>query len=85
MLEEHLALNKNINKMPTVDSELIKNLLNKDTDKLLKNTQAKEIIRKWVEKIEVHEDEIIVNFNFSDNSSLCMVARVGLEPTTSGL
>ncbi len=85
MIERQLSMNKNINKMPIIDSEFIKKILKQDTIKLSKNIQSKEIIKKWIKKIEVHEDEIIVDFNFSEHSSICLVARVRLELTTSGL
>lgn len=44
-----------------------------------------EIIKKWVEKIEVYDDEIIVNFKIEGYSSIHLVAGDRLELPTSGL
>ena len=84
LLNEKLAFHKNINRTPKIDSKTIKDLLKQDTVSLSKTTESKEIIKKWIKKIEVNDDHIIIDFYFGD-SSPCMVAKVGLEPTTSGL
>lgn len=76
LLEEKMSFSNHINKMPEIDSSLIKKLLKQDTDKLSKNLEAKEIIKKWVKKIEVFDDEIIVHFTIDGNSSLRLVAGV---------
>jgi len=68
LLEDKLNFNKNINKMPEISLEKIKELLKKDTNKLAKNTQSKEIIKKWIKKIEVLDNEIIVHFTLDGSS-----------------
>lgn len=85
LLEEKLHFSRNISDIPKIDSNMIKTLLKQDTVKLIKNEQAKEIVKKWVKKIEVYNNEIVVNFSFDDNSSICLVAGEGLEPSTFGL
>ena len=84
-LEEQLQFNSNINKTPEIKPDMVKYFLKKDTDKLVKNVQAKEILKKWIKKIEVYDDEIIVNFSIDGNSSIRLVAGVRLELTTFGL
>lgn len=49
-LEEQLRLSNNINKTPEINADMIKYFLKKDTDRLIKNVEAKEIIRKWIKK-----------------------------------
>lgn len=75
-LEEQLHFSNNINKTPEIKPDMIKYFLKKDTAKLIKNTQAKEIIKKWIKKIEVYDDEIIVNFTIDGASSIRLVAGV---------
>ena len=84
-LEEQLRFSNNISKTPEIDADMVKYFLQKDTDKLVKNVEAKEIIRKWIKKIEVYNDEIIVHFTLDGNSSVRLVAGVRLELTTFGL
>lgn len=85
VLEEQLHYAKSIDELPQIEPELIKKLLKQDTDKLAKNLEAKEIIKKWIKKIEVYENEIIVHFTIDGNSSIRLVAGVRLELTTFGL
>lgn len=76
MLEEQLRMNTNINKTPVFTADLVKNILKKDTDKLVKNVESKEIVKKWIKKIEVNDNEIIVHFLVGNHTSLPrMVAR----------
>ena len=84
-LEEQLHFSNNINKTPEIKPDMIKYFLKKDTAKLIKNTQAKEIIKKWIKKIEVYDDEIIVNFTIDGASSIRLVAGGRLELPTFGL
>lgn len=84
-LEEQLQFTNNINKTAEIKPDMIKYFLKKDIDKLVKNTKAKEILKKWIKKIEVYDDEIIVNFSIDGNSSIRLVAGVRLELTTFGL
>lgn len=81
LLEDKLLFNKSINHIK-VDATYIKELLRKDVLKLSKDVPAKEIIKKWVKKIEVHDNEIIINFSFGTNSVPCMVARGRFELST---
>lgn len=81
LLQEKLSFSKNINKHE-IKVEDIKNLLKSDIMNLTKNTHSKEIIKKWVKKIEVHNNELVVNFSLNADSAPCMVARVRFELTT---
>ena len=47
-----------------------------------KDVPSKEILKKWIKNIEVHDKELIVNFQFGPNSVPCVVARSGFEPPT---
>ena len=85
VLRDKLKFAENIDKLPQIDVKLIKDILKKDTDSLVVNTQSKEIVKKWVKKIEVFDNEIIVHFSIDGSSSSQLVAGVGLEPTTFGL
>ena len=85
VLEEQLQFSNNISKTPEIKPDMIKYFLKKDTDNLVKNIKAKEIVKKWVKKIEVYDDEIVVNFTIDGNSSIRLVAGVRLELTTFGL
>lgn len=84
-LEEQLQFSSNIDKTPEIKPDMIKYFLKKDTDKLIKNIEAKEILKKWIKKIEVYDDEIIVNFSIDGNSSIRLVAEDRLELSTFGL
>jgi len=84
-LEEQLQFTSNINKTPEIKPDMIKYLLKKDTNKLIKDAQSKEIIKKWIKKIEVYDNEIIVHFTLDGSSSIRLVAGVRLELTTFGL
>lgn len=75
-LEEQLQFSSNINKTPEINPDMIKYFLKKDTDKLVKNVESKEIIKKWIKKIEVFDDEIIVHFTLDGNSPIRLVAGV---------
>ena len=81
LFEDKLLFNKSINHIK-IDATYIKELLRKDVLKLSKDVPAKEIIKKWVKKIEVHDNEIIINFSFGTNSVPCMVARGRFELST---
>lgn len=65
----------------TIDYKKILNFKKNYTLYLTKS----EIIKKWVEKIEVYDDEIIVNFKIEGYSSIHLVAGDRLELPTSGL
>lgn len=82
ILEEQLQFSNNINKTPEIKPDMVKYFLKKDTSNLSKNMQGKEIIKKWIKKIEVQDNEIIIHFSIDGNSSSPMVARVRLELTT---
>lgn len=75
-LNSALISSKNVNKTPKFTTDIIKFILKKDANKLIKNEQSKEIVRKWINKIEVYNNEIIVNFVLDGNSSSCLVAGV---------
>lgn len=85
VIESQISVNKNINKMPEIKPEFIKKLLKDDVNLLSKNIKAKEILKKWIVKIKVYDNELIIYFSIDGNSSLCLVAGVRLELTTSGL
>lgn len=85
MLEENLSFVSNIGKVPEINAQMVKDILKEDTNKLVKNPQAKEIIKKWVKKIEVYDNEIIVHFTIDGVSSLRLVAGGRLELPTFGL
>jgi len=74
LLEGELAFSKNVNKTK-IDVDSIKNILKADVVELCKNNKSKEILKKWINSIEVHNNEIIVNFSFGTYSAPCMVAR----------
>ena len=81
LLEDKLLFNKSISHTK-IDADYIKNILNKDVVKLVKDVPSKEILKKWIKNIEVHDKELIVNFQFGPNSVPCVVARSGFEPPT---
>lgn len=84
-LEDKLKFSENIEKHEEIDSTLIKSVLKQDAKNLVANEESKNIIKKWIKKIEVHNNEIIVHFSIDDFSPSRLVAGVGLEPTTYGL
>lgn len=84
-LESKLKFSENIEKTQEIDATLIKNILKQDSKKLLINEETKNIIKKWIKKIEVYDNEIIVHFSIDDFSPSRMVAGVRLELTTFGL
>lgn len=64
---------------------MVKYFLKKDTDKLAKNIESKEIIKKWIKKIEVLDNEIIIHFTLDGNSPIRLVAGDGFRtPRPSG-
>lgn len=75
-LQKQLQIKSNITKTPEFTADLIKRILKQDIIKLSKNTEAKEILKKWIEKIEVYENDIIVHFIIGGNSHLQLVAGV---------
>lgn len=85
VLEERLTFSQNINKMPEIKPDFIKKLLEQDINKLSKNLESKEIIKKWIKKIEVYNNEAIVHFTIDGHSSIHLVAGDRLELPTSGL
>ncbi len=85
MLEKELSLKMTVSNNESISMDLIKKVLQKDIDAISSKQSLKNVIQKWIKKIEVHSDCLLIYFNF-DNEPLCsslrMVATVGLEPTT---
>lgn len=75
MLEEQLILNKTINKIPEIDASTVKKLLKEDVNQLSKSVESKEILKKWIKKIEVNDKYITIYFDLGSQSEPCMVAR----------
>ena len=85
MLEKELDLKSNITKTQSISIDTIKAVLKKDIDAINSKQSLKNVIKKWIKKIEVHSDYLLIYFNFDNEplrSSFEMVATVGLEPTT---
>lgn len=85
MLEKELSFSTVISKNKTLSMDYIKYILKKDIDNINSKQSLKNVIQKWVKKIEVQSDSLLIYFNFDNEplrSSLRMVAMVGLEPTT---
>lgn len=69
-LEDELHSREQITKNETIDAELIKNILKKDASKL-KDKSRKEmqaVIQRWINKIEVYDNELVIHF-IVDNDS----------------
>ncbi len=67
-----------------ISAEDIVHVLKKDVDKLQTSSKSelKNLIHKWIKKIEATNDFIDVYFNSEDLISHKMVARSGFEPPT---
>ncbi|MCI8481880.1 MAG: recombinase family protein, partial [Clostridia bacterium] len=84
MLEKELSLKSNVSKHKTISMDVIKFVLQKDIDLIDSKQSLKNVIQKWIKKIEVQSDSLLIYFNFDNKplrSYLRMVAMVGLEPT----
>lgn len=76
VLREELRFANNIDNVPQIDANLIKGMLKKDTNTLAINNESREILKKWIKKIEVLDNEIIVHFSIDNSSSSYLVAGV---------
>ena len=75
LLEEQLQFNTNISNIPEIKADIVKKLLKEDMDNLSRGPEAKEIMKKWIEKIEAYDEYVIVHFKLDGNSSFRLVAR----------
>lgn len=85
LLEEELRLKSNVSSHETISIDVVKFVLQKDIDNINSKQDLKNIIQKWIKKIEVQSDSLLIYFNFNNEpvrSYLRVVATVGLEPTT---
>lgn len=78
-LEEELNFKTNISKKDSISIDKIKSILQKDIESINSKQSLKNVTQKWIKKIEVHSDYLLIYFNFDNEplrSYLKMVATV---------
>ena len=85
ILEQELSLKSNVSEHEIISIDVIKFVLQDDINSINSKQSLKNLVQKWIKKIEVQSDDLLIYFYF-DSEPLCsylrVVATVGLEPTT---